>query len=316
MERAPATKYDLKLAYAASMLVAIVMTIVSVAGLIDLDRVYPGIETKMLPLFVGQDALNIVVGLPILLGSMWLARRGSLIGLLLWPGALFYVAYDYGYYVLGAPYTVFFLPYIGLVTLSMYAAVAVVIGIDAAAIRERVSGALPVRLVGGFLAGIALLFTTLWTALNLSAATGSTPVDPILRVVTIMDLSLQLPALLLGGVLLWRRAPIAYVVSAGLLLQAAAYLAGLSAITLLQEALIGTPLDPIAVFPGFLVGAVGLIFVGFFVRGASGAGRRETPAQVRPGQSSSAPTTASTMTEHNATATHHGQTAPSTNSST
>jgi hypothetical protein len=271
MKRAPATRYDLNLAYAASLLVAIVMTIVSVAGLVDWGRVYPAIEAKMLPLFVGQDALNIVVGLPILLGSMSLARRGSLIGLLLWPGALFYVAYDYGYYVLGAPYTLFFLPYLGLVTLSMYAAVAVVVGIDSATVRARLTGAVPARIVGGFLAGIALLFTTLWTALNISAAAGTAPIDPILRVVTIMDLSLQLPALLLGGILLWRRAPIAYVVSAGLLLQAAAYLAGLSAITLLQEALMATPVDPIAVFPGFLVGAIGLVFVGFFVRGAASA---------------------------------------------
>ena len=267
------TKYDLRLAYIASLLVAVGMAAVSLAALVDWDRVYPGIEAKMLPLFVGQDALNLVVGLPILLGAMVLARRGALIGLLLWPGALFYVAYDYGYYVLGAPYTVFFLPYIGLVTLSMYAAIAVVVGIDGAAVRERLSGVVPVRPVGGFLAVVALLFTALWTMLNLSAAAGSSPIDPVLRVVTIMDLSVQLPSLLLGGILLWRRAPIGYVVTAGLLLQAAAYLVGLSAITLLQEALMGTPIDPIAVFPGFVIGAVSLAFVAFFVRGANATGR-------------------------------------------
>jgi hypothetical protein len=94
-------------------------------------------------------------------------------------------------------------------------------------------------------------------------------VDPVLRVVTIVDLSLQLPALLVGGILLWRRAPIAYVVTAGLLLQAAAYLAGLSAITVLQAVLLGTPIDAVAVFPGLVVGAVGLGFVALFVRGAN-----------------------------------------------
>jgi hypothetical protein len=34
-----------------------------------------------------------MIGLPILRGSMGLARRGKLLGLLLWPGALFYVLY-------------------------------------------------------------------------------------------------------------------------------------------------------------------------------------------------------------------------------
>ena len=280
------TKYDLGLAYIASLLVAVGMAAVSLAALVDWDRVYPGIEAKMLPLFVGQDALNLVVGLPILLGAMVLARRGALIGLLLWPGALFYVAYDYGYYVLGAPYTVFFLPYIGLVTVSMYAAIAVFVGIDGTAVRERLSDVVPVRLVGGFLAAVALLFTALWTTLNLSAAAGSSPIDPVLRVVTIMDLSVQLPALLLGGILLWRRAPIGYVVTAGLLLQAAAYLVGLSAITLLQEALMGTPIDPIAVFPGFVIGAVSLAFVAFFVRGVNPTG---TAADAAGGIASLAP---------------------------
>ena len=42
--------------------------------------------------------------LPILLGSMWLARRGSLAGLLLWPGALFYALYAYVPYLVGAPF--------------------------------------------------------------------------------------------------------------------------------------------------------------------------------------------------------------------
>jgi hypothetical protein len=261
----------LRLAYLASILVAIVMTVVSVAALLDWRLVYPGIETKMLPLFVGQDALNLIIALPTLLGSMWLARRGTLIGLLLWPGALFYVAYDYGFYVLGAPYTALFVPYIALMTLSMYAAIAVIVGIDGDMVRERLTGSVPARLAGGFLVGLALLFMTLWTALNLSAAASGTPVDPVLKVVTTLDLSLQLPALFVGGLLLWRRTALGYVVACGLLLQAAAYLAGLSAITLLQEALMATPIDPVAVYPGFAVGAIGLGFIAFFVRGANSA---------------------------------------------
>ena len=46
-----------------------------------------------MPGLLGQDAFNLVVGVPLPLGLLWLARRGSLVGLLLWPGALFYVLY-------------------------------------------------------------------------------------------------------------------------------------------------------------------------------------------------------------------------------
>jgi len=136
----------------------------------------------------------------------------------------------------------------------------------------------PARIVGGFLATLAVLFILLWTAMSVSAAASGSPFDPILRVVTTMDLTVQLPALLLGGILLWRRQPLGYVVAAALLLQAVAYLVGLSAITLLQESLMRSPVDLVAVVPGFVVGAAGLVLVAPFVRGA---------AEVEPGRATS-----------------------------
>jgi hypothetical protein len=89
------------------------------------------------------------------------------------------------------------------------------------------------------------------------------------RVVTTLDLTIQLPALFVGGILLMRRRPLGYVVAAGLLLQAGAYLIGLSAITVLQEVLMQTPFDPVAVVPGIVVGVITMAMLGGFVR-ASG----------------------------------------------
>src|SRR5688500_803745 len=222
MRTAPFVTRDLTLAYVVSLVVAVVMTIASVAALVDWNRIYPDAESTLLPLFVGQDALNLIVGLPILLGSMWLSRRGSLVGLLLWPGALFYVLYDYGYYVLGAPHTVLFIPYIALMTLSAYAMIGIVVSIDAVAVRDQISAGTPARLIGGFLVGLALLFTALWSALSLSASLSGAPFDMVPRVVTTLDLTVQLPALFVGGMLLLRRHALGYVVAAGLLLQASA----------------------------------------------------------------------------------------------
>jgi hypothetical protein len=276
-----AVKYDLKLAYLVSIAIAVLMTVVSVAALMNVDRVYPGVDMKLLPLFVGQDALNLIVGLPVLLGSMWLARRGALVGLLLWPGALFYVLYDYGYYVLGAPFNAFFLLYIALMTLSAYAMIGVVVSIDAAVVRARVADGVPARLIGGFLAGLALLFTALWSGITASALASGIQLDMVPRVVTIMDLTIQLPALFVGGILLIRRHALGYVVAAGLLLQAAAYLIGLSAITVLTEVLTQTSIDPVAVLPGTVIGAIGLVFLGLFVRACvERKGVTDTPRQM------------------------------------
>jgi hypothetical protein len=232
-------------------------------------------------LFVGQDALNLIVALPILLGAMWLSRRGSLIGLLLWPGILFYVLYDYGYYVLGAPFNAFFLIYIALMTLSAYAMIAVLLSLDASAVRDQLTAAIHPRLVGGFLAGLAVLFTALWTTLVGSALIGGAEFGTIPRVVTTLDLTIQLPALFVGGILLIRRQPLGFLVAPGLLLQASAYLAGLSAVTVLQESLMGQPFDAVAVVPGVLVGVIGLTMIGSFVRSGARA-RSANPAAARP----------------------------------
>src|SRR6478672_5845051 len=139
-------KRDLTLAYVVSLVIASVMAVASTAGLLFGAGIYPGVETKVLPLFVGQDALNLLVGLPMLLGSMWLTRRGSLTGLLLWPGALFYILYDYGYYALGAPFNAFFLPYLALITLSGYTIIGIVASIDGLVVRERLAATVPSRL--------------------------------------------------------------------------------------------------------------------------------------------------------------------------
>lgn len=281
MNTLPLTR-DLTLAYRVSLGIAGVMTIASVGGLLDGARLYPGLDAALLLLFVGQDVLNLVVGLPLLLSALWLTRRGVLLGLLLWPGALFYVLYDYGYYILGAPFNGFFLAYLALMVGSVYTLIGIVGSVDGAAVREQLAGRVPRRLIGGFLAGLGLLFMALWTAMTLAALLSGTGLAPIPHTVVILDLTVQLPALLVGGALLWRQVPLGYVVAAGLLLQAGAYLIGLSVLTLGQEILLRTPLDPTAIVPGLVVGALCLALLVFFVRGTAGRiGTRVLPAYTR-----------------------------------
>jgi hypothetical protein len=245
------------------------MTLVSTAGLILRNWIYPGVDPSLLALLVGQDALNLIVGLPILAGSAWLARRGSLIGLLLWPGALFYVLYDYGFYVLAPTFNAFFLIYVALMTLSAYAMIIVLRSIDADGVRDRLAGSIRPRVVGGYLAGLAILFTALWAGMTLSALASGIALPMIPRVVVTLDLTIQLPALFVGGVLLVRGHQLGYVVAAGLLLQASAYLTGLSAITMLEEAVMRAPFDPVAIVPGVIVGVIGLVMLSGFVKASA-----------------------------------------------
>jgi hypothetical protein len=100
----PVTR-DLKLGYVLSLLTSFIMTASSIGGVLYQRAIYPADE--LLQSFVPNDIFNLVVGLPILLGSMWLARRGVLIGLLSWPAGLFYVLYISIPYVIGVPFGVF-----------------------------------------------------------------------------------------------------------------------------------------------------------------------------------------------------------------
>lgn len=112
----------LSLIYACSFFVAILMTVTSVVGLQYRSLIYP--TDELIGTFVANDAVNLLIGLPILLGSMWLAWRDRLIGLLCWMGALFFVFYNYTAYVFAMPLNWAFLLHIILMTLAAYALIA------------------------------------------------------------------------------------------------------------------------------------------------------------------------------------------------
>jgi hypothetical protein len=112
-------------------------------------------DPATMPAFLGQDALSLIVGLPLLLGSITLARRGSLSGLLLWMGALFYNAYSYAFYPLSPEFNALYLAYIAIVSASLYGLVYLLMSVNAEAIKSRFSARTPVRLVGGFMMAMA-----------------------------------------------------------------------------------------------------------------------------------------------------------------
>jgi len=78
-------KRSLTLEYAISIVIAVIMIVASIVGILHRSVIYP--TEKLSVGFVSTDLLNLAVGVPVLLVSMWLVRRGQLIGLLCWPGA-------------------------------------------------------------------------------------------------------------------------------------------------------------------------------------------------------------------------------------
>lgn len=274
-------KRGLTLAHRFSLVVAVLMAAASAAGLVlgpaglygtDLKHalgVTEGEAGLLLPGFLGQDVFNLVVALPLLLGTLWFARRGSLTGLLLWPGALFYILYWYALYLIGAPFSVLFLLYVPLVTLSACAIIALISSIDDEAVRQRLAGAVPARIIGGILVALALLTLAQdGSGAFVTAVDENAPVDPVARHVWIADLALQAPAVLAGGVLLWRRKALGYVAGAGLLLQYGLSAVGFVVSMALRAVLTSSPLDSVALVILLVFGVICFVPLAFFVRAA------------------------------------------------
>jgi hypothetical protein len=271
----PPITSDLTLAYAFSFVVALIMTVASVIGLLYRTVIYP--TDELLLSFAPSDAFNLVVGLPILLCSMWLARRGNLIGLLCWPGALFYVLYMYVPYVIGVPFNVLFLPYLVLVALSAYTLIGLVASIDGEVVRQRLTGGVPAKTSGGILAGLAILIIVRQIAVIVTALTSQAPVDTLELAVWIADFTVACPALLIGGFLLWRREALGYVAGAGLLLQYGVLAVGLIPTMVFQALHTASPIDVAGIVVVLVMAALCFIPFAFFVRGAA-PDRSSSPA--------------------------------------
>ena len=257
-------KRSLALTYAMSFTIAILMAAASVVGLLNRSVVYP--TEELLRAFVSSDAVSIFIGLPILLGSMWLARRGKLIGLLCWPGALLLVLYNYISYVFAMPLTVVFMLHLALVTTSVYTLIGLVACIDGKAVQQRLAGAVPERLAGGVLAGLGLLFLLWVIGAIVSALTSQTAIADTELAHYISD-SLIAPAWIIGGVLLWRRRELGYVTGLGLLLQGSMLFVALIVFFLLQPFLTAAPFALVDVVVISVMGLVCFTPLALFARG-------------------------------------------------
>ena len=266
-------KRDITLAYIISLIVALVMSVVSLTGMLFGNDIYPASQVSS---NIGTDALNLIVGLPVLLASMWFARRGSLIALLIWPGALFYILYVYTFYILGIPFNMFFLPYIALVTLSAYTLIGLVVSIDGEAVRQRLGGKVPERITAGMFITISLLFLVVDVVLIVNALLSQAPITSMSYASWVTDFTIQLPALLVVGALLWRRETLGYAAAPGLLFQGGVLNAGFAVVLVIEALFTASPINRPFVALVFVIGAISFILLAFFVRGAATGQSRGT----------------------------------------
>jgi hypothetical protein len=70
--------------YLVSIFIGILVLVASACSLLNPAKIYP--TEALHQMFFANDVVNLVIGLPLLLGSLWLSWRGKLLGLLFWLG--------------------------------------------------------------------------------------------------------------------------------------------------------------------------------------------------------------------------------------
>jgi hypothetical protein len=179
----------------------------------------------------GNDLVTLLIAVPWLLGTMWFASRGSTRARLTWLGVLGYAVYNYAYYVLGAALNAFFAIYVLSFVVAVAALIIGLVGTDATSVARAFAPKTPARAIGGYYvfvaAGLSAVWLGTWAAYVFAGR--PTPVETeAFHLVAALDMTLMVPALVTGGVLLWRRRPWGYVIAPVAGIQASLYLLVLS----------------------------------------------------------------------------------------
>jgi hypothetical protein len=179
----------------------------------------------------GNDGFTLLVAAPLLYAGWVFAGRGSTRGLVLWLGIAAYAVYNYAFYLFGAALNAFFPLYVAAFVVASLLLIVCLPRVDASHVSEDLLPAAPVRLIGGSLvflgAGLASVWVAMWAAYVFGGR--PTPVEPeTFKLVAAVDLSMIVPVLVAGGILMWRRGPWGVIVAGIASIQGTLYLCVLS----------------------------------------------------------------------------------------
>lgn len=234
-----------------SMVITILMIVASIGGLL-IDRLYR--DNKFISmLWRGNDLVTLVVAVPMILSSMYLATRDSLRAQLVWFGVLTFTLYNYAFYLFAAAFNWFFWIYVALFSLSIFALIFGLTKLDIDQVAEKISSHAPIKWISGYIAVFSIFMGTMWIVRSLSFfTTGEVPPDIVQTghptgIVYALDLSLVVPFMLLAAVWLWRGEPWGYVLATMLMIKGFMYPMALVVMSLISV-YAGTGYDPLTPF--------------------------------------------------------------------
>lgn len=185
-------------------------------GLYRYDTLFIGAANK------ANDVVTLILGIPLLVITTVLYRRGSLRASLLLLGTLFYFLYLYGTYAAGIAFNRLFLVYIALFSASLFAFVLIFTSIDRQMLSARLSAHAPQRGLAIFMLVSGLVTLVIWLQPLVGALLQNKAPELLgtytITITDVLDLSIITPATIIAGVLLLlRRAILGYLIAFALL---------------------------------------------------------------------------------------------------
>lgn len=214
---------ETKFKWAARLTVIVVfLSIIATVGGLVWDELYRDSEL-IKAVWFANDLITLFLALPLLLLAMHYALRGSLKAQLLWAGSLWYLIYNYVFYLYGAAFNSFFLLYILLFTLPVYTLVIVFSNMDIALIKSSFNVRTPTRAISIFLFFFAIALGAPWVAMVLGFIF-TEQIPPFeMTIVFATDLSFLVSVLIFSAILLWKKNPWGYILGAMIMFKGLLY---------------------------------------------------------------------------------------------
>lgn len=187
---------------------------------------------------IAQDVVTLFLGIPLLLVSLYLARKGLLKGRLLLTGTLGYFLYTYVSYSFLSMYNSFFLLYVFLMSASLFAFILAMMSFDIQTLPKYFNEKLPVTFIGSFLLVVSFVFAFMWLGKIVPSLMKDTPPVGLEHYTTLviqaMDLGFVIPASILAGIWLMKRKPFGFLLASVMIIKEITLLTALSAMVVFQ----------------------------------------------------------------------------------
>ncbi|MGB3757490.1 MAG: hypothetical protein WBA07_14120 [Rivularia sp. (in: cyanobacteria)] len=200
-----------------SGLTAAIAGVISFVGILNNQIYLPFTPEELLPGVMSQDIISLLASLGLLV-CLVAIRRGANRAWTIWLGLTGYFFYAYALYAFGAIYNRFFLCYIAIVGLTIYAAIIFFANVNLDFFQRVEERQIPRKIISIYLFFLSALFYIIW--LSQIFSTIRSGVSSGINTVWVLDLAFVLPLLVIGAVLLFRKKPLGDLLAPVILIKA------------------------------------------------------------------------------------------------